>query len=149
MRDILPLRSQLSQYAAHIDNVVHFVGGDADKRNAPTPTGGAAEESSAHTRRSIRLWTPAVFSSKPPAVAAEKQPAEGQIEVAGDRQQALAFRREWMRLIGAAEDEIEEACSDPDEQVSRADEEANLLAARRLKQSTPSAAEMLGWKNRY
>jgi hypothetical protein len=87
---------------------------------------------------------------------AEKSPAgyrvEGQVAVAppvtiSERQQALAVRAAWMRLMRLTEEEIAEALATHDE-VSLVEETANLRAAEELAEHSISNERLLAFAAR-
>ena len=62
-----------------------------------------------------------------------------------ERQGALAIRAAWMRRMGLSQQEIDQACSDPNEPINVAEETENLRAAEELPQATPPSSELKKW----
>jgi hypothetical protein len=61
------------------------------------------------------------------------------------RKLALTIRAAWMRKMGFSQQEIDEACSDPNEPVELQEEIRNLQAAERLPLITPPSSTLKKW----
>jgi hypothetical protein len=78
-------------------------------------------------------------------VRANKQVAVTTHVALSERQQALTIRAAWMRQMGLSQQEIDQACSDPNESVDLKEEIRNLKAAERLPVITPPSSVLRKW----
>jgi hypothetical protein len=88
------------------------------------------------------------FAKKPSKSAPSQATKDGTPEQ-NERSDALRVRREWMRLHGFSEEEIDVHCNDDEERISLAEEQAHLRAAKILRQITPRSSELSKRATKY